>query len=190
MYYLAEYLEADLWSGWCHKNSKFWGKKQENKYKQGVFIEHVDIINSRMQENYDDLQSVLQLYDWHDRKVRTYASLSLESLMRHRVLDIADLFENLEPSYGDPAAVTTTTEIEDAGLSLYTRHRARFDKTALLMMRHFKWHLEEQIAQGILTPDEYDNMFDIWRTQILAKWKQTRTLTFMTPVIEASIDEQ
>lgn len=176
----VDLLEANLWSTWSRKNAKYWGKKRAGKHVEGLLIDVIEQLTQSFEESFDDLEPVFTKFDLYRRKLQTFETISLQSLTKDKTLNFDSSFRTISPSWTDPEPEVIKEVIissaSDTVDSVCILHRANYDATLLLMVDLFHWNLSGNMAEKVMASHEYQKMLESWLGDMIAEWKQTRTV--------------
>ncbi|CCG83866.1 protein of unknown function [Taphrina deformans PYCC 5710] len=185
---LVAMLEADLWTAWAQKHGKYWGKKVWSVYKEGVFIDTLDQFQESLKNSYHGLEHVFDKWDLVRRKMEVYEQVSLQYLADHPRVAFEKSYKQLPASWAGPNPELTITRLDETMNRVVLTHRARYDKTIDLMVREFAWTRTGGIASGILSDDDYEQMYVDWKKQMMVVWSsKTVYESRLTPNLSQSL---
>lgn len=173
---MVDLLEANLWSVWCQKNAKFWGKKRAGKHVEGLLIDVVERLSQNLLGLYGDLEPVFVKFDFYRRKLQTFERISLQSLTKDKNLNFDTSFRTLASSWADPDPRMVVQASGGVIESVCYYHRANFDATLRIMVELFHWTMPGNMAENVLSLREYEEMYGAWYDEMVSQWRQTRTV--------------
>lgn len=171
---LVDLLQANLWSTWCQKNAKYWGKKRAGKHVEGLLIDVVEYLTLNFEESYGDFEPVFAKFDLYRRKLQAFELSSLQNFSLTKGLNFDSSYRAMPPSWRVPRPQASIYTAYGAPMIRHTKHRANYDATIQLMVELFNWTSPGGMGEKILKQHDYEEMLETWYTGMVTAWKQTR----------------